>query len=94
MNATFFVLLKFCRYTLYFERATKIVQKNDNAIFQSNGLSSKSSLFSCKCNLTWKTKHDPTSLQFEETIEFDVNASFARRPLSRLIKPGDITKEC
>ena len=34
---------------------------------------------------------------FEETVEFDVKASFASRPVSRLIrfynKPGDITKE-
>ena len=31
---------------------------------------------------------------FEEIIGFDVKASFARSPLSRLIKPGDILKEC
>ena len=30
---------------------------------------------------------------FEETIGFEVKASFARCPVSRLIKPGDITKE-
>ena len=30
---------------------------------------------------------------FEETIGFGVKASFARRPMSRLIKPGEITKE-
>ena len=30
---------------------------------------------------------------FEETLRFDVNALFAWRPVSRLIKPGDITKE-
>ena len=30
---------------------------------------------------------------FEEAIDFEVKASFARRPVSRLIKPGDITKE-
>ena len=30
---------------------------------------------------------------FEGTIGFDVKASFARRPVSRLIKPGNITKE-
>ena len=31
---------------------------------------------------------------FQEKKEFDVKVSFARRPVSRLIKPGDITKEC
>ena len=39
----------------------------------------------------------PLSYCFEETIGFDVKASFASRPVSRLIscynKPGDITKE-
>ena len=35
----------------------------------------------------------PLSYCFEETIGFDVKASFARRLVSRLIKPGDITKE-
>ena len=39
----------------------------------------------------------PLSYCFEETIGFDVKASFASRPLSRLIKwynkPGDKTKE-
>ena len=30
---------------------------------------------------------------FEDAIDFDVKASFARRPVSRLIKPDDITKE-
>ena len=39
----------------------------------------------------------PISYCFEETIGFDVKASFASRPVSRLIrwyiKPGDITKE-
>ena len=39
----------------------------------------------------------PLSYCFEETIGFDVNVSFASRPVSRLIKwynkPGDITKE-
>ena len=39
----------------------------------------------------------PLSYCFEETIGFEVKASFASRPLSRLIrlysKPGDITKE-
>ena len=30
---------------------------------------------------------------FEETIGFDIKASFARSPVSRLIKPGDTTKE-
>ena len=29
----------------------------------------------------------------EETIGFDLKASFSRRQASRLIKPGDITKE-
>ena len=28
----------------------------------------------------------------EETIGFDVKASFVSRPVSRLFKPGDITK--
>ena len=28
-----------------------------------------------------------------EKIGFNLNASFARRPASRLIKPGDTTKE-
>ena len=40
----------------------------------------------------------PLSYCFEETIGSDVMASFASRPVSRLIrsynKPGDITKEC
>ena len=39
----------------------------------------------------------PLSYCFEETIGFDVKASFASHPLSRLIKwynkPGDITKK-
>ena len=35
----------------------------------------------------------PLSYCIEETIGFDVNASFARSPVSRLIKPGDVTKE-
>ena len=39
----------------------------------------------------------PLSCSFEETIGFDVKASFASRPVSRLFrwynKPGDITKE-
>ena len=30
---------------------------------------------------------------FKETIGFDVKVSFARPPILRLIKPGDITKE-
>ena len=34
----------------------------------------------------------PLSYCFEETIGFDVMASFARRPVLRLIKSGDITK--
>ena len=41
------------------------------------------------CNLIFK----PISYCFEETKGFGVKASFARRPLSHLIKPGDITKE-
>ena len=35
----------------------------------------------------------PLSYYFEEIIGFDSNASIASRPPSRLIKPGDITKE-
>ena len=35
----------------------------------------------------------PLSYCFEETTRFDVKALFARGPVSRLIKPGDITKE-
>ena len=35
----------------------------------------------------------PLSYCLEETVEFDVKISFARRPVSRLIKPGDITNE-
>ena len=35
----------------------------------------------------------PLSYCFEEIIGFQVEVSFARRPVSRLIKPGDITKE-
>ena len=31
---------------------------------------------------------------FEETIRFDVKTSFASHPVSRLIKPADIKKEC
>ena len=30
----------------------------------------------------------------EETIRFDVKASFVSRPVSRLVKLGDTTKEC
>ena len=36
----------------------------------------------------------PLIYYFKETIGFDVKASFARRPVSRLLKLGDITKEC
>ena len=36
---------------------------------------------------------NPLSYCFEETIGFDVKASFTTRPMSPLIKPGDITKE-
>ena len=35
----------------------------------------------------------PLSYCFKETIEFDVKASSAMRPESRLIKLGDIAKE-
>ena len=35
----------------------------------------------------------PLSYYFEEIIGFHSNASIASRPPSRLIKPGDITKE-
>ena len=35
----------------------------------------------------------PLSYCCEETIGFDVKVSFARRQVSRLIKPVDITKE-
>ena len=35
----------------------------------------------------------PLRYCFEETTRFDVKALFARGPVSRLIKPGDITKE-
>ena len=35
----------------------------------------------------------PLSYCFEETIGFDVKALFARPPVPRLIKPGDIIKE-
>ena len=35
----------------------------------------------------------PLSYCFEETIGYDIKGSFASRPVSRLIKPGDITKE-
>ena len=35
----------------------------------------------------------PLSYYFEETIGFDVKASFPRRQVLRLIKPGDIIKE-
>ena len=34
----------------------------------------------------------PLSYCFEEAVGFDVKASIARRPVSRLIKPGDKTK--
>ena len=33
------------------------------------------------------------SYRFEEAVGFDVKASLARRPVLRLMKPGDITKE-
>ena len=36
----------------------------------------------------------PLSYCFKETVGFDVKATFARRPVSGLIKPGDITKKC
>ena len=36
----------------------------------------------------------PLSYCFEETIGFDVKSSFARPPVSCLIKPGDMTQEC
>ena len=35
----------------------------------------------------------PLGYCFEETIGFDVTVSFARRPVSCLIKPGDIRKK-
>ena len=35
----------------------------------------------------------PLSYCFEERARFDVKTLFARGPVSRLIKPGDITKE-
>ena len=35
----------------------------------------------------------PLSHCFEATIGFDVKDLFAKRPVSRLIKSGDITKE-
>ena len=35
----------------------------------------------------------PRSYCFKETMDFDVKVSFARRPVSSLIKPGDITKK-
>ena len=35
----------------------------------------------------------PLSYCFEEIIGFDAKGSFASRPVSRLIKPGDITRE-
>ena len=35
----------------------------------------------------------PLSYCLEEIIGFDVNASFASRPVSRLIKPSDIIKK-
>ena len=35
----------------------------------------------------------PLSYCFEETIELDVKALFARPPVLRPIKPGDVTKE-
>ena len=35
----------------------------------------------------------PLSCCFEETIGFDVKISFARPPVLRLIKPGNISKE-
>ena len=36
----------------------------------------------------------PLSYYFKETIGFDVKSSFARPPVSCLIKPGDMTQEC
>ena len=35
----------------------------------------------------------PLSYCFEVTIGFDLKTSFARRPVLRLTKPGDIKKE-
>ena len=57
-----------------------------------------------RCDLGWDLPHfhicagqfvifKPLNYCCEETIGFDVKASFARRPVSHLIKPGDITKE-
>ena len=43
--------------------------------------------------LTQFTIFKPLSYCCEETIVFDVKASFLRRQVSSLIKPGDITKE-
>ena len=62
-------------------------------------------LFSTLVNMTYQSGDNishlsiqfvifkPLSYCFEETIEFDVKALLAMRPVSRLIKPGNITKE-
>ena len=41
-----------------------------------------------------KCRFQALSYCFEETIGFNVKASFAKPPVSRLIKLCDITSEC
>ena len=45
-------------------------------------------------NFAWSVcNFKSLSYYFEETIKFDVKASLARGSVSRLVKPGDITKK-
>ena len=64
---------------------------NRNSNLKKNRCNSKA------YNLSQYLIFKPLSYCFEETIGFEVKASFASRPVSRLIrwynKPGDIIKE-
>ena len=50
-------------------------------------------MFAYSCFTLQFVVFKPLSYCFEETIGFDVKASFSRLPVSCQIKPGDITKE-
>ena len=51
-------------------------------------------LYNLKDNLQYSfVIFKPLSYCFKETIELDVKALFARPPVLRPIKPGDVTKE-
>ena len=85
-----FLLLKLSRYMSAIMSVIMLVEKMPKIWYKHK--------YSCNMSRTipvWNFK--PLSFCFEETIWFDVKASFASRPRSRLIrwykKPGDITKE-